>query len=130
MTEDISQLIRGLYQAFAEGDVDRLRAGFTPDVTWHSPGRASQIAAEYRGINSVLSFFGHISELSGGSFTADLQHVTTDGTHATALHTARATRGQRTLDDTNILRFLIADNRVAEVWEHHYDLFSVDEFWT
>ena len=130
MMEPIQELIRGLYRAFADGDIDGLKAGFAPDVVWHSPGRRSQLAAEYRGIDSVLGFFGRIGDLTAGSFTADLHDVLTGGEYATALHTAHASRGHRTLNDRNVLLFRIADDRAAEVWEHHYDLFSVDEFWS
>ena len=78
----------------------------------------------------MLGFLGRLSELSEGSFAADLHAVAVDGEYATAFHTARANRGDRTLDDRNVLLLRIASDRVSEVWEHHYDLFTFDEFWS
>lgn len=130
MSDQTNALLRGLYRAFAEGDIAGLKAGLSPDVVWHSPGRRSQLVGEYRGVDSVLSFLGRIAELSEGSFAAELHAVAADGEYATSFHTAHAHRADRTLEDRNVLLWRVADGRVSEVWEHHYDLFASDEFWS
>jgi ketosteroid isomerase-like protein len=127
---DPTEVVRGLYRAFAEGDIAGLKAGFHDDAVWHSPGQDSQLKGEYRGIDRVLGFLGQVSELSEGTFAADLHAVSADGEYASAFHTATAHRGDRALVDRNILLLRIANGRVSEVWEHHYDLFAVDEFWS
>ncbi len=130
MNDSPEQLIRGLYRAFAEGDLAGLKAGFTDDAVWHSPGRRSQLVGEYRGVDSVLGFLGRIAELSEGSFAAELHAVAADGEYTTSFHTAHAHRGDRTLEDRNVLLWRVSDGQVSEVWEHHYDLFASDEFWS
>ncbi len=67
-------LLRHLYAAAAEGDVERLRQLIHPDIVWHVPGR-NALTGEYRGIDEVLGLFGRLASLTDGTFRSDLHDV-------------------------------------------------------
>lgn len=128
MTHPTEELVRRVYEEFAAGDMDGLRSDFDPEIVWHNPGRGA-VAGDYRGIDDVLAFFGKVGEISAGTFTAELRDVLANDAHAVALHVGRAQSGERTLDEINVLVIHTRQGRVSEVWEHHHDLYAVDEFW-
>ncbi len=78
----------------------------------------------------MLGFLARIAQLSEGSFAAELHNVAVGGDFGTSFHTAQARRGDRTMDDQNILLWRVSNGQVSEVWEHHRDLFTYDEFWS
>jgi hypothetical protein len=62
------------------------------------PGR-SLLAGDHRGTDAVLGFFGRTTELTAGTFRADLHEVVADDQQAVGLHAARGEREGRTLED-------------------------------
>lgn len=128
MSEQDADVVRSAYKAFNEHDVPALMAAFAPDIVWHQPGR-SVLAGDYHGVEAVLGFFGTVGELSEGTFSADLQSVTTGDGETIAHHIGRGKARGRTLEDHNLMVVRMAGGRMAEVWEHHRDPYDLDEFW-
>lgn len=71
-------LVRRGYEAFNAGDQSTLWKLLSPDVARHVPV-ASQLASEYKGIDSVLADYGKFAELTAGSLRAHLVDVFGDG---------------------------------------------------
>ena len=129
MTHPNEELVRRLYQSFADGDMTAFQAAMDPDVVWHSSGR-SPVSGDHRGLEAVVAFIGKIMELSEGTFTATLRDVLANDNHAVALHNGRATSRGKSLDEINVLVIHFSNGRISEVWEHHYDLYAVDDYWS
>ena len=128
MAKDDDQLVRELYAAFTEGNAARMQELFAPDVVWHQSGR-SVLAGDHWGVQAVFDFFGRVAEISGGTFTVELHGVMAGDGHAVSMHTGRGQAHGQTLEDHNVLVCHCSAGRITEVWEHHEDLYAVDDFW-
>ena len=92
-------LAREAYAAFGRGDMDALHQNWAENIRWHSPGRGP-LAGDYEGTAQILEFLGRLSELSGGTFGADLRDVLASDDHAVMLlpsaPSGRASTGRTT----------------------------------
>lgn len=122
--------VRELFDAFAAGDVETIRAVIPEHAVWHFPGARGQLAGTHRGRDAIFAFLLRVRALTGGTFHVELIDVVANDVHAVALFRGRAERDGKTLDNPTCLRMRIVDGQVAEVWEFVWDLFSVDEFWS
>jgi ketosteroid isomerase-like protein len=123
----VDQVRRG-YAAFNTGDLDTLREIFASDILQHVPG-SGPLAGTYKGVDSVLGYYGRIGELSGGTFRADLVELHSDGRgHVLAIHQTSGTRnGDRLLSRGSIL-FTFLGDKVTDMLEFHGDLAGDDAF--
>lgn len=57
-------LVQDLYAAYGKGDIATLLAAMTPDIDWHSGGRATDYPGfgPRKGIEQVREFFGIAAE--------------------------------------------------------------------
>ncbi|MCW2540937.1 MAG: hypothetical protein JWN95_2662 [Frankiales bacterium] len=123
----MTQVRRG-YDAFNSGDSNTLRTILAHDVSQHVPG-TSQVAGEYKGIDSVLAYYGKLAELTGGQFRADLIDVLGDGHgHVTALHQITATRNGETRISRGSILFTFLGERATDLLEMRSDLPGDDAF--
>jgi len=121
-------LVRRGYTAFNAGDIDTLVSIFSKDVVQHVPGHGP-LAGTYKGIESVLGYYGKLSEMTDGTFRADLVDVHGDGSgHVCATHQISATRdGAKRVSRGSILFTLVGD-KVTDLLELHADLPGDDAF--
>ena len=119
--------IRTGYAAFQSGDLAAFNTLFTPDITWHVPGR-NPLAGDKRGIEATLEYFGELMARTDGTFRLELREVLAHDTIATGIHHETARRGGRTLDTDIVIIFRLAGEQVAEAWVHYYDQGVVDAF--
>ena len=122
------QLVRRGYAAFNSGDVDTLLELFASDVVQHVPGDGP-LAGTYKGPEAVLTYYGKLAELTGGTFRAHLLDVHGDGLgHVLAVHQFTAERnGQQRIARGSILFSFIGD-KVHDLLEMHGDLPGDDAF--
>src|SRR5437868_15263020 len=71
-------IMQRAYDAFNTGDIDTLTELFDEDAVWHLPGRSS-MADDYKGRDATLAYFGLLGQKTGGTFRAELGHLTADG---------------------------------------------------
>jgi ketosteroid isomerase-like protein len=125
-----ASVVRRLYAAFAQGDMETARSCFVEDAIWHMPGK-SPIGGDHVGSNAILrDFFTKLRELSCGSFRAELTDVLANDQHAVALQHATAKRGTKHLDVTACQLMRIRDGRILEVRGYYSDQYALDEFWS
>ena len=129
MAHPNEDLTRRGFDAFAKGDVDTLRELFDQDAVWHVPGR-NQLSGDHRGIDTILSLFAKIAELSGGTFRIDLHDVVANDEHAVGIYVSRGEREGRTLEDRNVLVTHIRNGKIAEAWLLNDDQYAADEFFS
>lgn len=121
-------LVRRGYAAFNAGDVDTLRSLMSRDVVQHVPGH-SQLAGAYKGIDAVLSYYGKLAELTGGTFRADLLETHGDRQgHVVALHQITATRNGQTRVARGSILFTFLGDKATDLLELHGDLPGDDAF--
>jgi uncharacterized protein len=122
--------VRRGYDAFGKGDMDTLRSIMTPDVIQNVPGN-NQVSGEYKGVDSVLGYYGTPFELTGGTLKAELQSVTDDGPDTVlAVHRLSAQRGGKSYDETENLHFTFSGGKISRLDEEHPDLAKFDAFFS
>ena len=131
MTHPNEEIVRQGYKAFGEGDTDKLRLLFAPDVVQVATGK-HPLAGEYKGVDDVLGYIGKLFELSDGTFNVTLSDVKVEGENTVvATHRDKAQRAGKTpLDQDETLTFTIADGRITRLVEKHSDQATYDAFWS
>ncbi|MGH8976167.1 MAG: nuclear transport factor 2 family protein [Acidimicrobiia bacterium] len=119
--------VRQGYDAFNKGDTETLSRLLREDIVWHVPGR-SPIAGDYRGREATLAYFGHLDELTNGSYHAELQVAVGDEEHVVSIDRSTATRGEARYDENELVVFRFRDGRVAEAWQAMMNAYAHDEF--
>ena len=122
-------MLRRVYSAAAEGDVEKLRELIHPDVVWHVPGR-NVLTGDYKGFEEVLGLFGQLAAMTDGTFQSQLHDVVAGDDHVVGLHTERGEREGRSLHARLALIGHVRDGRLSEVWEGHLDAEAFDSFWS
>ena len=123
------ELVRTGYAAFLGGDLAALNDLFADDIVWHAPGR-NQLSGDFHGKDEVFGQFAKVFELTEGSFSLEIHDVLADDEHAVVLTKATGSRPDgRTLEDTSVQVFHVADGKVVEQWLHPGDQYATDEFW-
>jgi ketosteroid isomerase-like protein len=118
------------YDAFNTGDLGTLTELFDESAVWHLPGRSS-MAADYQGRDATLAYFGQLAQETGGTFRAELKHLTADGDNrVVGIQRSTADRNGKHLDVSDCIVFQLEDGRVTDGREHFEDLYAWDEFWS
>ena len=128
MPDTKEDTIRRGYKAFSEGDMATLGSLYTDDVVQTMPGK-NQLSGEYAGRDNVLALYGKMSELSGGSFKADLKSVKTEGDRVVSVHTAKAEHGDKKLDETETIAFSFDGDTISRLDLTTSDVAAADACW-
>ena len=121
-------IVRQGYEAFGNGDMERFRAIYTPDVVQTEPGN-NTVSGEYEGVDNVLGLYGRLFELSGGTFSVDLQSVKAQGDKVVAAHHSKGERDGKTLDTGQTIEFTFSGDKVSRLDVASADQAAVDAFW-
>ena len=122
--------MRRAYEAFNTGDIDTLTELFDEDAVWHLPGRSS-MADDYKGRDATLAYFGLLGQKTGGTFRAELGHLTADGEDCVVgIQRSTAERDGKHLNVDDCIVFQLKDGRITDGREHFEDLYAWDEFWS
>lgn len=122
--------VRRAYEAFNTADMEFLTEAFDESASWHTPGR-SPVAGDHEGREATFAQFGRYLGETGGTFKATLQSVLTDDDgRVIGIHHNTAERDGKTLDVYCCIVFELKDGRVTDGWEHFFDLYAWDEFWS
>jgi len=123
-------LIRRGYDAFNKGDVETLRQILAKDCVQHVGGD-NLASGEFKGVDAMLAYYGQLAELTGGTFRAVPELLTTDGHgHVIVVHHLTASRGGKTLDQRGTLLFQIAGDKAVDLLQCDEDLEESDRFWS
>jgi len=121
----VENLRRG-YKAFADNDVATLSEIIPEDAVWHVPGR-SQLAGDYRGRDAIFGYFMKLSELTGGTFKAELVHAVGDDEYGVALQRSTATVKGRQLNSFDVLVDRIENGQAVETWLWSGEQYDFDD---
>lgn len=120
------ELVEKGYGAFGRGDLDTVREVFAPDIAWHITGR-NPLARTYHGVDDVFSFFGEISERTGGTFKLEPHATLGDGEHVVALLHMTAQVGAKSIDQDVVHVWHVREGRAVEFWGHVGDQYAFDD---
>jgi ketosteroid isomerase-like protein len=122
-------VVRRLYRALTDRDLEAAEACFAPDALWHLPG-ASPIAGDHRGWMQIRdNFMAKLGPLSGDTFRAELVDVAVGERYVVALQHATASYRGKSLDITACQLMTIRDGLIHEVRGHYSDQEALDAFW-
>jgi len=122
-------IMRRAYDAFNTGDLGTLTELFDESAVWHLPGR-SPMADDYQSRDATLAYFGQLAQETGGTFRAELSHLTADGDdRVVGIQRSTADRNGKHLDVSDCIVFQLKDGRVTDGREHFEDLYAWDAFW-
>lgn len=129
MAHPNEDLLRGGYEAFAAGDIEKVLDIFADDIGWHVPGE-SQLAGDYHGHQEVIGFFGKLIELTGGTFHLDVHDILANDTHGAVLVTAYGERPGKTLEAREVHVWHLADGKATEFWSPSVEQSEIDFFFS
>lgn len=122
--------LRTGYEAFAKGDLDKLRELWAPDIIWHGPP-IGPLAGEYKGQDEVFGFFGGLVEQTQGTFKLEVLHLLADDQYGLAYVRATGERNGNRADQDNCHLFRFdAEGRVVEFKGFLEDPQQLIDFWS
>jgi len=120
-------LVKQVWQAVAEGDTETLRALWTDDIKWHvtadNPWRGVHV-----GTDAILEYLAQVGD-SGEAYETSLEELTVGDRYAAIICHVSAKRGNKVLENGQVLLSRIEDGRIAEVWTLSLDPDAIRKFW-
>ena len=120
-------LVRQLYTAFNQRELDTAVALFTDDAVFHCPGR-NRIGGDYHGHEGVLALWAKHLEISEGMFRPTVTDVLVSDRQVAVIADVGVTRGDRTFAWLRAIVYRVRDGRFAEAWIYEGDQAAADEF--
>jgi len=123
-----AELVRRGFQAFRRNPVALARL-IAEDAVWRVPG-ANAMSGEYRGHAEIFPFLRRTTELTGGTYRAELRWVVADDERAVVLYRAAGERDDgRSLDIEQLLLLDVAGGRWTGITAVPLDPVAFDAFW-
>lgn len=120
------QLIQDYYAAYAEGELEKIKSFFAPDIVWRIPGH-HPLAGEKQGPDEVAAFF---TQLGKGNFKADPIFFQAQGDYVVDIH-----RGWSNVEDSGTqvdqlftLMFKVENGQIVEAQNFLSNQHQADEF--
>jgi ketosteroid isomerase-like protein len=129
MADSKEDTVRRGYKAFTDGDMETLGSLYTDDVVQSMPGN-NQLAGEHTGRENVIGLYGKMFELSGGTFSADLKSLKTEGDKVVSVHRSKGEREGKTLDADESIEFSFAGDKISRLAVSYSDEAAADAFWS
>ncbi len=122
-------LVRSLFAAFRDHDIEAVRDVIHEDAVWRFPGATGQLAGAHRGHDGIFTFLLRVGELTDGTFALDLEDVVANDSFAVAMFRGRGRRSDgRELDNPTVLKIHLERGKAVEIHEFVWNLYDVDEF--
>ncbi|WP_228021232.1 nuclear transport factor 2 family protein [Vasconcelosia minhoensis] len=120
------QVIQDYYAAYAEGDLEKIKSFFAPDIVWRIPGH-HPLAGEKQGPDEVAAFF---TQLDKGNFQADPIFFQSQGDYVVDIHRgwSNVEDGGAQVDQLFTLMFKIENGKIVEAQNFLSDQHQADDF--
>lgn len=129
MREDTVALVKRGFEAFAEGDLNAVRAMSAEDGTWTTP-KFGVFQGEYKGVESEIEYLAKLRELTDGTFKAEPESFLADGDRVAVIEHLTASRKGRTLDTHIVHVFDVRDGKISRVTEYAAEPTKLEAFWS
>ncbi len=122
-------LLRRLYDAFGEGELDVITGSLTEDFALHVVGR-NPLAGDYAGKDGLLFFLGKSVVVVGDTLKIVLDAVLADDELAVAFERVTAHREGKSLDVQDVTVYRFRDGLIAEMTMVSTNPCVHDAFWS
>lgn len=120
-----ANVLRGLLEAFATGDVAAEERAMAEDITWHAPG-TNRFSGRLEGRGAVME---RLDAMQGAGIEArfDVHDVVANDEHAVALvHLHLEVADGRRYDQQQVQVAHVRDGRITEFWTMNQDQAVLD----
>ena len=118
-------VLRGVFEAFASGDLLAIESAFDEDLTWHAPG-TNRFSGQFRGRTAAMQRLGQMRE-AGIATRFDVHDVVANDEHAIALaHLHLEVADGRRYDQPQVAVAHVRDGRIIEFWTMNQDQAVLD----
>lgn len=122
--------VRQAMEAFRNGDFGTFFSLFAGDAVYRVAGN-NQVSGVYRGMDEIQGFFQHLAEVTEGTMRVEDLDVLGSDDRAVMIFRVRATRQEKSLDDTGTMAFRLNDEgKFAETWLMYSHQAAYDEFYS
>ncbi len=123
------ELIHGLYEARARGDLETVREMLAEEVVWREPDLDNPHTGDLHGPDAVLAMIREAQRLTNGTFRLVPQEVMAHGEHAVALIEWSAERDGERIEGKEVAVYRVRDGKIVEVSFHLDNPASDEAFW-
>jgi len=121
-----ARMLMEAHEAFQQGDMETLFSIFAEDMVWHVPGN-NRLSGVYRGKAQIMANFATLADVADTYWAHPLDYFGSSD-HVALVAEVRATRGDQTLREKEVLLFRVADGKLAECWHLGLDPEGWDRF--
>lgn len=118
------KVVQGFFQAYAQGNTEKLKSYVAEDIEWHIPGRHT-LAGTKRGVDEFVAFF---DQLGKAGFRAEVMILAANDTYVIDAHRGWSTQARPDIDLNWVLVYQIQDGKIKRVQNFSGDLYRSDEF--
>ena len=125
-----TDVVRAVFQAFADADLAALDGLLHADATWHHRND-DRLGGVHRGSAAIIAYLGESAQLTGGTLRAAPESLMADGQgRVCALVRLSAARPDgRTMDGPQLLLVTLDGGRVRSIDQFVGDPAAVAAFW-
>jgi ketosteroid isomerase-like protein len=125
-----TDVVRALFQAFADADLAALGSLLHADATWHHRNNDS-LGGVHRGSDAIISYLAKSAQLTSGTLRAAPESVMADGQgRVCVLVRLSATRPDgRSMDGQQLVLVTLDGGRVRSIDQFVGDPAAVAAFW-
>ena len=127
MKAENERTLRESYDAFGMGDINPLMNSLGDEIEWHVSGR-SPLAGKYVGKDNVLSFFGKMMNLYGGSLKLQVLDILADDVHGVVLTREAASYNGRVVEFSSVHVWEISNGKLNHFRVYYDDAYH--SFWS
>jgi ketosteroid isomerase-like protein len=125
-----TDVVRAVFQAFADADLAALGGLLHADATWHHHND-DRLGGVHRGIDAIIAYLAQSAQLTAGTLRAVPQSVMADGQgRVSVLVRLTAARPDgRAMDGPQVVLVTLDGGRVASIDQFVGDPAAVAAFW-
>ena len=118
------KVVQGFFNAYGQGDMDKLKSFVADDIEWHIPGRHG-LAGTKRGADEFIAFF---NQLDKAGFRAEVMILAANDQYVIDAHRGWSTKAEDNIDLNWVLLYQIKDGKIQRVQNFSGDLYASDQF--
>jgi uncharacterized protein len=123
------ELIKGLYDSFAKGEVADMGSAYADDVVLHVES-CGVMSGTVHGVDELRSWIARVGEETNGTWQLESLGILADDDQVVALQAVTGQRRGRTIRARQISVNHVTDGKIDEVWWATEDGASFDAFWS
>jgi ketosteroid isomerase-like protein len=126
MAHPNEEIARATTEALSKRDMETFFSYQADDVVLHFPGRGP-MAGDYRGKDGLMKLFQSQMEWLDGPPEIENHDILANDDHAVVLNTVRASRGDKTLEQQQVVVMHIENGKITETWLQFSEQQAMDE---